>query len=188
MIPFRHRLTPPPKGIVMSVPQPFRIDVPQTTLEAIRAKVRAYEWHEMPRGEGLEGSWAYGANLEFMKALCAYWVDGYDWRKWEGALNLFPQFTAPVDGLDIHFYLEAGSGPSPKPLILSHGWPGSVFEFLHLIAPLAHPERFGGDIADAFTVVVPSLPGYGWSGKPARPIGPRTTAKLFDKLMTDTLK
>jgi microsomal epoxide hydrolase len=168
--------------------KPFKIDVPHATLDAVRAKVRSYEWHEMPRGEGLEGSWAYGANLDFMRALCAYWADGYDWRKAEAGLNQFPQFTAQVDDLELHFYFKAGSGPAPKPLILSHGWPGSVFEFVHIIDRLAHPEKHGGDVKDAFTVVVPSLPGYGWSGKPKRPIGPRRTAQLFDKLMTDVLK
>src|SRR5690242_12974940 len=146
----------------------FRIDVPQPLLDRIRERVRGYEWHEMPRGEGLEGTWAYGANLEFMKDLCRYWAESYDWRRWEKELNRFPQFTAKVEGLDLHFYLEEGSGPKPRPLVLSHGWPGSVFEFLHIIEPLAHPERFGGDAKDAFTVIAPSLPGYGWSGKPAR--------------------
>jgi microsomal epoxide hydrolase len=171
----------------MSAPRPFKIDVPQSTLDKIRDKVRAYEWHEMPRGEGLDGTWAYGANLDFMQSLCAYWADDYDWRKQEAALNCFPQFIADVNGLDIHFYREHGSGPSPKPLILSHGWPGSVFEFLHIIDKLAHPEKHGGDLKDAFTVIVPSLPGYGFSGKPKRPIGPRTAAKYFDALMTDVL-
>jgi pimeloyl-ACP methyl ester carboxylesterase len=171
----------------MSAPRPFRIDIPQSTLDSIAAKVRAYEWHEMPRGAGLDGTWAYGANLDFMKALCAHWLDGYDWRKWESALNRFPQFVARVEELDIHFIRENGSGPSPKPLILSHGWPGSVFEFLHIVDKLAHPEKHGGDAKDAFTVIVPSLPGYGFSGKPARPIGPRTVARHFDTLMTDTL-
>jgi microsomal epoxide hydrolase len=172
---------------VMSNPRPFKIDVAQTTLDAIRDRVKAYEWHEMPRGDGLEDSWAYGANLDYMKRLCAYWVDGYDWRIWEKKLNAFPQFIADVDGLDIHFYREDGSGDAPKPLILSHGWPGSVFEFLHLIDALAHPEKHRGDVKDAFTVIVPSLPGYGFSGKPKRPIGPRTTARYFDKLMSDVL-
>jgi microsomal epoxide hydrolase len=122
-----------------------------------------------------------------MRELCAYWVDGYDWRNWEAAMNRFPQFKARAGALELHFTLEKGSGPSPKPLILSHGWPGSVFEFTHIIEPLAHPERFGGDARDGFTVVVPSLPGYGWSEKPPRPIGPRTTAKYFDAMMTDVL-
>ncbi len=172
----------------MSEPKPFRIEIPQTTLNAITRKVHDYDWHEMPRGTGLEDSWAYGANLGYMKELCRYWLENYDWLKWQGELNKFPQFMAPVEGLDIHFYREEGSGPAPKPLILSHGWPGSVLEFLHIIEKLAHPERFGGDEKDAFTVIVPSLPGYGFSGKPQRPIGPRTIARMFDTLMTDVLK
>ena len=172
----------------MSAPKPFRIDIPQATLNAIARKVHDYEWHEMPSGPGLEDSWAYGANLGYMKRLCRYWLENYDWRKWEAELNRFPQFTAAVEDIDIHFYREEGSGPAPKPLILSHGWPGSVFEFLHVIENLAHPERFGGNARDAFTVIVPSLPGYGFSGKPARPISPRTIARMFDKLMTDVLK
>jgi pimeloyl-ACP methyl ester carboxylesterase len=170
----------------MSAPKPFKIEIPQSTLDAIKEKVRGYEWHEMPRGPGLEGSWAYGANLDFMRELCTYWVDRYDWRKWEAELNRFPQFTARVEDIDIHFYRVDGS--TPRPLILSHGWPGSVMEFLDIIEPLAHPERFGGDAKDGFTVVVPSLPGYGFSGKPARPISPRTIARLFDNLMVDALK
>jgi len=150
----------------MAAVRPFKIEVPEATIRAIRERVRNYDWHEMPRGEGLDGTWAYGANLEFMKELCAYWTEHYDWRKWEGALNRFPQFKADVGAVEVHFYKEIGSGSQPKPLILSHGWPGSVFELLHIIEPLAHPERFGGDEKDAFTVIVPSLPGYGWSGKP----------------------
>jgi len=165
----------------------FQIDVSREQLDDIVERVRRFVWHEMPEGDGLEGSWAYGANLGFMKSLCAYWVENYDWMKWQDRLNAFPQFIAYIEDLDIHFYRETGSGKNPKPLILSHGWPGSVFEFLHIIEKLAHPERFGGSADDAFTVIVPSLPGYGWSGKPKRPIGPRTTARLFDKLMTDTL-
>jgi microsomal epoxide hydrolase len=165
--------------------KPFQIAIPQTTIARINRRVRDFEWHEMPRGAGLDGTWAYGANLDYMKRLAAYWIGDYDWRKEEEALNRFPQFTADVDGLDIHFYRVEGSGPSPQPLILSHGWPGSVLEFLHIIEKLAHPERFGGNEKDAFTVIVPSLPGYGFSGKPERPIGPRTTARYFDKLMTE---
>lgn len=169
----------------MIAAKPFQIAIPQTTIARINRRVRDYEWHEMPRGAGLDGTWAYGANLDYMKRLAAYWIGDYDWRKQEEALNRFPQFIANVDDLDIHFYRVNGSGPSPQPLILSHGWPGSVFEFLHIIEKLVHPERFGGDVRDAFTVIVPSLPGYGFSGKPERPIGPRTTARYFDRLMTD---
>ncbi len=153
---------------------PFRIEVPQSALDGIRAKVQSFDWHEMPRGAGLENSWAYGANLDFMRSLCAYWCERYDWRRWEAELNRYPQFQATVDGIAIHFYRVGGSGP---PLILSHGWPGSVFEFLDLM------DRLAGD----FTIVVPSLPGYGFSGKPARPIGPRTIARMIDRLMCDVL-
>jgi microsomal epoxide hydrolase len=168
--------------------RPTRFDVPDEEIVAIRQRVLDYPWHEMPRGEGLEGTWAYGANLDFMKQLCSHWTEKYDWKAQQAALNKFPQFLADVNGLDIHFYQEKGSGDAPKPLILSHGWPGSVFEFIHVIDKLAHPEKHGGDVKDAFTVIVPSLPGYGLSGKPKRPIGPRTTAKYFDALMMDVLK
>ncbi|MDE2630088.1 MAG: epoxide hydrolase [Alphaproteobacteria bacterium] len=171
----------------MSEPRHFRVEIPQATINAIMRKVHDYEWHEAPEGPGLAESWAYGANLAYMKGLCRYWLDVYDWRRWEEELNRFPQFVTTLDGIRLHFYREQGSGPSPKPLILSHGWPGSVFEFLHVIEKLAHPERFGGNENDAFTVIVPSLPGYGFSGKPKRPIGPRTVARLFDTLMTDVL-
>jgi pimeloyl-ACP methyl ester carboxylesterase len=167
----------------MSTVVPFRVGVPEETLDRIRAKVAAFPWHEMPD----DGRWEYGTNLDYMKALCTYWVDKYDWRKHEAAINSFSHFTAPVDGIDIHFIHEKGSGPAPMPLIISHGWPGSIVEFLDVLEPLAHPERFGGNAEDAFDVVAPSLPGFGFSGRPPRPYGPRKIAGLFAKLMTDVL-
>ena len=167
----------------MTTARPFRIAVPDETLDRIRARVAAYEWHEMPD----DGGWAYGANLDYMKELCAYWVEGFDWRAEEAALNRFAHFTAPVEDIDVHFIHERGSGPAPAPLIISHGWPGSVVEFRDIIEPLAHPERFGGDPADAFDVVAPSLPGFGFSGRPPRPMGPRGMARLFSRLMTEVL-
>jgi len=167
----------------MTSPQPFRLDVPDDVLEHIRRRVADYPWHEMPD----DGGWDYGANLDYMKELCAYWVDTYDWRLHEAAINRFDHFTAPVDGIDLHFIHEKGSGPAPLPLIISHGWPGSVVEFLDFIEPLAHPERFGGSVDDAFDVVAPSLPGFGFSGRPPRPYGPRKMAGIFASLMTDTL-
>jgi microsomal epoxide hydrolase len=167
----------------MATVQPFRIAAPDATLERIRAKVTGYTWHEMPD----DGGWAYGTNLDYMRELCAYWLEEFDWRAQEAALNRFSQFTAPVADIDIHFIHEKGSGPTPLPLLISHGWPGSVVEFLEIIEPLAHPERFGGSEADAFDVVAPSLPGYGFSGKPKRPIGPRKMAGLFAELMTGVL-
>ena len=162
---------------------PFRIDVPDKTLEQIRTRVANYPWHEMPD----DGGWAYGTHLGYMKELCAYWLNEFDWRKQEAAINRFSHFIAPVQGIDLHFIQEKGDGPSPLPLIISHGWPGSIVEFLDIIQPLAHPQRFGGSADDAFDVIVPSLPGFGFSGRPARPIGPRKIANLFNSLMTDVL-
>ena len=162
---------------------PFKIDVPEKTLALIRDRVAGYPWHEMPD----DGGWSYGTNLDYMKELCTYWVEEFDWRKQEAALNRFSHFKTPVDGIDMHFILEKGSGPNPMPLLISHGWPGSVAEFNEIIEPLAHPERFGGDIKDAFDVVAPSLPGFGFSGRPPRPYGPRKMADVLAALMTNTL-
>ena len=164
--------------------RPFQIEVPVETIELIRRQVANYAWHEMPD----DGGWAYGANLEYMKELCAYWLDEFDWRVQETAINRFAHFIAPVDGIDLHFIHEKGSGPAPLPLIISHGWPGSIVEFLKIIEPLAHPERFGGSSEDAFDIIAPSLPGFGFSGRPPRPIGPRKIARLFNTLMTDILE
>ncbi|MCZ6667496.1 MAG: epoxide hydrolase [Gammaproteobacteria bacterium] len=163
--------------------RPFRIDVPDETLDRIRTRVAEYPWHEMPD----DGGWAYGTNLDYMKEFCAYWVDEFDWRKHEAQINRFPHYMAEVDGIDLHFIHEKSSGSASMPLIISHGWPGSVVEFLDIIEPLAHPERFGGSADDAFDIIAPSLPGFGFSGRPPRPIGPRKIAGLFDTLMTDVL-
>jgi len=168
--------------------QSFHIDIPNEVLEHIRARVAGYAWHEMPD----DGGWEYGANLDYMKELCAYWVEEFDWRKQEAAINRFSHFIAPIDNIDIHFIREKGTrekcgGPAPLPLIISHGWPGTIVEFLDFIEPLAHPERFGGSVEDAFDVIAPSLPGFGFSGKPGRPMGPGKMAGLFAKLMTGVL-
>lgn len=163
--------------------RPYRIDVSDETLADIHRRVAAFPWHEMPD----DGGWAYGANLDYMKELCAYWLEGFDWRKQEAAINHFDHFTVPVDGIGMHFMHEKGSGPNPMPLLISHGWPGGVVEFLEVIEPLAHPERFGGRVEDAFHVIAPSLPGFGWSGRPTRPCGPRRMADILNRLMTDVL-
>lgn len=162
---------------------PYNFHVPDDVLEDIKTRVRDYPWHEMPD----DGGWDYGTNMDYLKELCAYWVDGFDWRAQEAQINSFSNFKAPVDGVDMHFIREEGSGPNPMPLMISHGWPGSVAEFFNLIEPLAHPERFGGNVEDAFTVIAPSLPGFGFSGRPPRPYGPRKMAGVINSLMTDTL-
>ena len=167
----------------MTAYQPFSVAVPNNTLEFIQTRVREYPWHEMP----VDGRWDYGSNLDYMKELCDYWVNDFDWRRQEAIINRFSHFTAPIDGIDIHFIHEKGSGPSPRPLIISHGWPGTIVEFLDFIDLLAHPENHGGKVEDAFDVVAPSLPGFGFSGPPPRPYGPRKMAAIFNSLMTEVL-
>ena len=162
---------------------PFQYHVSDAVLDDIRNRVVNYPWHEMPD----DGGWEYGTNMDYLKKLCAYWVDEFDWRAQEARINSFSHFKAPVDGINMHFIREEGSGANPMPLVISHGWPGSVAEFFDLIEPLAHPEKFGGNIEDAFTVIAPSLPGFGFSDRPPRPYGPRKMAGVFNSLMTNTL-
>ena len=164
--------------------KPFKIDVPQKTLDFIRTRVQAYEWGYEPEDSG----WAYGADLAYMKELCRYWVTQYDWRQQEAHLNAFKQFKTVVDGLAIHFIYERGSGSSPTPLLIMHGWPSSMIEHISMVNRLAHPEQFGGDSADAFDVVAVSLPGFGFSDRPVRPMGPRAIAGILHKLMTQNLE
>lgn len=171
----------------MTTPTPFEIAIDQNVIDAILEKVRAYQWHEMPEIDAGVDRWAYGTDMEYMKELCAYWTSTYDWRDAEKALNAHPQFKADVDGQEIHFYHVKGSGDAPQPLLLTHGWPGSVFEFLDVIDLLAHPENHGGNAEDGLTLVIPSLPGYGFSGKPKKPLGPKRTAALWDRLMREVL-
>ena len=103
-------------------------------------------------------------------------LNEFDWRTQEAEINRLAHFKAPVDGIDLHFVHEKGSGPQPTPLIISHGWPGTIVEFLDVVDRLAHPENYGGNVADAFDVIAPSLPGFGFSGRPPRPYGPRQMA------------
>ena len=163
--------------------KPFILDIPDDTIARIKSRVAEYPWHEMPD----DGGWDYGVNLDYLKEFCAYWVEDYDWRKHQQTINRFAHFKTPVEGIDLHYIHEKGSGDNPTPLIISHGWPGTIVEFLDFIDLLAHPERHGGDINDAFDVVAPSLPGFGFSGRPPRPYGPRQMARVFNTLMTQTL-
>jgi len=165
-------------------PRPFRVAVPNAAIQRILRRVR-----ETRLPDRLDGNdWRYGVDWDYMKALVQYWTTTFDWRKSEANLNRYPQFMARVEDYDVHFYHVKGRGPKPVPLILSHGWPGSVFEFLEAIGPLTDPARFGGAAEDAFDVVVNSLPGFGFSSKPkGMPVGPPTTARLWQKLMTEAL-
>ena len=161
----------------------FRIDVPEDVIQKIYTRVKEYPWHEMPD----DGGWSYGTNLDYMKNFCDYWINKFNWREQERKINKFHHYTSLVDDINIHFIHEKGSGNGPIPLLISHGWPGSIVEFLNIIDPLAHPEKHNGNIDDSFDVIVPSLPGFGFSDRPSRPIGPRKMAKYFDLLMTDNL-
>ena len=161
----------------------FRIDVPEDVIQKIYTRVKEYPWHEMPD----DGGWSYGTNLNYMKDFCDYWINKFNWREQERKINKFHHYTSLVDDINIHFIHEKGSGNGPIPLLISHGWPGSIVEFLNIIDPLAHPEKHNGNIDDSFDVIVPSLPGFGFSDRPSRPIGPRKMAKYFDLLMTDNL-
>jgi microsomal epoxide hydrolase len=131
--------------------------------------------------------WTHGTNKKYLKELCEYWVTDFKWKKHEKLINSFSNFKTSIDDIDIHFIEEQGSGKNPRPLLLMHGWPGSIVEFLDVIKPLAHPEDFGGNIDDAFTVIAPSLPGFGFSGASKKPIGPRKIAEILNKLMTENL-
>ena len=164
-----------------AAPRPFRIAVPQRKIDRILARVREAQWPDR-----LDGSqWQYGVNWDYMKELAAFWTTRFDWRKAEAKLNSHPQFIASIDGLDIHYYHVRGKGPRPFPIVLTHGWPGSVVEFQDAIEQLTNPAAFGGSEDDAFDVVIPSLPGFGFSSKPPKPVGPPTIARLWHKLMKD---
>ena len=163
--------------------KPFKLNVSDNILKEINVKVKNFPWHEMPA----DGGWNYGTNLEYMKEFSEYWVNKFNWKKHEDKINKFSNLKTNVDGIDIHFIKEQGSGSNPKTLLLMHGWPGSVVEFLNIIEKLAHPEKFGGKKEDSFDVIVPSLPGFGFSGKPSRPIGPRKMAEILNNLMVKNL-
>ena len=120
--------------------KPFKAEISEETLQNIYSNVKNYQWHEMPD----DGGWDYGTNLDYMKEFADYWVNKFNWRKTEEKINKFNNFKSSIDGIDIHFIHEKGSGTKTKPLLLSHGWPGSVVEFLQIIDQLAHPEKFGG--------------------------------------------
>jgi microsomal epoxide hydrolase len=168
----------------MAEPVPFELHVDDAILADLRERLARTRWPDEPPIE----PWATGSSVAYVKALCEYWRDGFDWRAEEAKLNAFPQFKVPLAGIDVHFLHVPGVGPRPMPLLLSHGWPGSVFEFLKIIPMLTDPARFGGDPADAFTVVAPSLPGYGLSFRPGQPrFAVERIADVFAELMTSVL-
>ena len=143
--------------------RPFRVNIPEKELVELRKRIAAARW---PSKE-LVGDRSQGVQLATLKALAHYWATDYDWRKAETKLNTYPQFVTRIDGVDIHFIHVKSKHPNALPMIITHGWPGSVIELLDVIDPLTNPTAHGGSAADAFDVVIPSLPGYGFSGVPA---------------------
>jgi pimeloyl-ACP methyl ester carboxylesterase len=159
---------------------PFRIEASDEALDDLRRRLRATRW---PDAECVD-DWSQGTPLSYVQDVCAYWAEKYDWRERERRLNTFPQFRTHLEGLGIHFYHVRSKHPDALPLVMTHGWPGSVVEFQKVIAPLADPTAHGGDAADAFHVVCPSLPGYGFSDKPSRKgTGVERIADLWSALM-----
>src|ERR1700751_5823707 len=165
-------------------PVPFKLQVPQADIEDLKARLSRTRFPD----QAPDAPWAYGADLAYMKDFVPWWRDRFDWRAQEARLNAFAQFKVPLHGIDLHFIRAEGKGPSPILLMLMHGWPGSVFEFMDTIPRLTAPARFGGDPRDAFTVNAPSLPGFGLSFKPGQRRFPvQDMAACLHDLMTGTL-
>ena len=168
----------------MSKPVPFEVRVDDAVLQVLAQRLERTRWpDEVP-----DNRWQYGTDLGYLRSLVDYWRNGYDWRKHESTLNRFRQFKVKLSGIDVHYIHEQGKGPKPMPLLLSHGWPGSVFEFHKLIPMLTDPAAHGGDAADAFTVVAPSLPGYTFSFAPNQErFSLQKIADTFAELMGNVL-
>jgi pimeloyl-ACP methyl ester carboxylesterase len=175
-------------------PEPFKVDIPERALIDLDERLR--RWRPSAIIED-KGSWASGTDPAFLAELVDYWRHGYDWQRCQEAINRWPNYLVDIGRQRLHFIREPGTevegAPRPLPLIITHGWPGSVVEFLDFIDLLAHPEDHGGDPLDAFDVIAPSLPGYGFSGPPIRdngstgPIGPRAISGLWHTLMHEKL-
>jgi pimeloyl-ACP methyl ester carboxylesterase len=162
----------------------FKLSVPAADIADLRERLGRTRFPDQAPGP----AWEYGADVAWMRKLVEYWRDDFDWRAQEARLNAFTQSKVRLHEIDLHFLHVEGKGRDPFPLLLSHGWPGSVFEFLELIPMLTDPGRFGGDPADSFTVVAPSLPGYGLSFSPGQPrFGVEEISDCFASLMTDVL-
>ena len=167
-----------------TTPEPFTINVPDSVLTDLRERLDRVRWP----GEVPNTAWDYGANLAYMKELVEYWRTRYDWRAQERQINRWKHFHVTIDGQRIHYIHERGKGPKPFPLIITHGWPGSIAEFMEVIGPLTDPAAHGGDPADAFDVIAPSLPGYGFSDPThERQVNIIRIAEWFVVLMNDVL-
>ncbi len=159
--------------------RPYRVHVPEPELADLRERLRRARWP----GPSPEPEWRYGVPLPVIEKLCRYWAEDYDWRATEAQLNASPQYLVTVDGLDVHLVHVRSTHPGALPLVLTHGWPGSVLELLPLVGPLTDPVAHGGSADDAFDVVIPSLPGYGFSGKPTGGWGVERIADAWARIM-----
>ncbi len=165
-------------------PQPFTLNVPDADIEDLRSRLARTRLPD----QAPQSTWEYGADRTYIRTLVEHWRTSFDWRAQEARLNAFEQFKVPLAGIDVHYLHVPGRGPAPKPLLLLHGWPGSVFEFLEIIPRLTDPARFGGRAEDAFTVIAPSLPGYGLSFAPnQKRFTIAEMADCFAELMTSVL-
>jgi pimeloyl-ACP methyl ester carboxylesterase len=164
--------------------EPFTIAVPEAVLTDLRERLTRTRWPE----DFANPQWEYGTPTAYLKELVNYWLHRYDWRQHERAMNAFPHYKVTIDGMPIHFLHQPGKGPKPIPLLLNHGWPDSFWMFQKMIRPLADPAASGGDPADAFDVVIPSLPGFGFSTPLTKPgMTGWSTADVWATLMTDVL-
>jgi pimeloyl-ACP methyl ester carboxylesterase len=168
----------------MSQPESFKIHVSDQVLADLHERLARTRFPSEIPGSG----WDYGTNLDYLKQLVEYWHSGYDWRRHEAELNRFAHFKVNINGQNVHFIHEPGRSPNPKPLLLSHGWPGSVYEFMRIIPMLTDPAAHGANPAQSFTVVAPSLPGYGFSDHTrTRAVNIQSIAETFHTLMTEVL-
>ena len=159
--------------------EPYRVSVSDADLEDLQRRLENVRWPPDSPGE----PWSYGTDRGYLEELVEYWRDRYDWRAHEAALNTFNHYTTTIEGQRIHFIQERGRGPAPLPLLMTHGWPGTVWEMLPSVRQLANPALFGGEAGDAFSVVVPSIPGFGFSGEPREGTDVARTAALWVQLM-----
>lgn len=160
---------------------PYTINISDDDIADLKRRLSQTRWPDQIPGT----DWRYGANTQYIQSLCEYWADGYDWRKHEAELNRYPQFITEIDGHDIHFIHAKSAHENATPLLISHGWPGTVVEFMKVIAPLIDPESHGGNADDAFHVICPSLPGYGFSSTTRREhIDTLAMAEMFAELMS----
>ena len=164
--------------------QPYKIEIPDSVLDDLKSRLERTRWPDELPGTG----WDYGSNLDYVKELVEYWRTKFDWHAQEKLINSFSHFKSEVDGLNIHFIHEKGKGPNPMPLVITHGWPGTFFEMYKVIPMLSDPASHGGDPADAFDVVAPSMPGYGFSdATDKRGLSVLSISDLWAKLMSENL-